>query len=122
MTEMTISLFLLISLYLRYPSAPGGGSCKTTKMMTILMGTYYGFFLPTIMNAFLQYEVAVKMLVTPFIDVIFYFNAVVNPIIYVWMNKDFNETFRKLLRIRTGTPGSDIAVITNGKTLRGNSS
>ena len=101
---------------------PGGGSRKTTKMMTILMGTYYGFFLPTIMNAFLQYEVAVKMLVTPFIDVIFYFNAIVNPIIYAWMNKDFNETFRKLLRMRTETPDSDIVVITNSKNLSRNSS
>ena len=86
------------------------------------MGTYYGFFLPTILNAFLQYDVKVKILATPFIDVTFYFNAIMNPIIYAWMNNDFNDAFRKLLHMRTGTPSNDIVVITNSKHFEGKSS
>ena len=91
-------------------------------MMTILMGTYYGFFLPTIVNSFLQYDVTVKIYVSPFLVAIFFLNAIVNPVIYAWMNKDFNEAFKKILRIRTRTPDSDIAVISNRRTLSGNSS
>ena len=90
--------------------------------MTILMGIYYGFFLPTIVNSFLQYDVTVKDYVSPFLVVIFFLNAIVNPVIYAWMNKDFNEAFKKILRIRTRTPGSDIAVISNKRNLSGNSS
>ena len=101
---------------------PGGGNSKTTKMMAILMGTYYGFFLPTILHTFLQYDVKVKTLVTPFIDATFYFNAILNPIIYAWMNKNFNDAFRKLLHIRTGTPGSDIVVIADSKHFGENNS
>ena len=86
------------------------------------MGTYYGFFLPTIVNSFLQYDVTVKDYVSPFLVVIFFLNAIVNPVIYAWMNKDFNEAFKKILRIRTRTQGSDIAVISSKRNLSGNSS
>ena len=117
---MSKLLFFVISLGTTVPS--GGGSSKTTKMMTILMGTYYGFFLPTIVNSFLQYDVTVKDYVSPFLVVIFFLNAIVNPVIYAWMNKDFNEAFKKILRFGTRTAGSDIAVISNRKNLGGNNS
>ena len=86
------------------------------------MGTYYGFFLPTIVNSFLQYDVTVKAYISPFLVAIFFLNAIVNPVIYAWMNKDLNEAFKKILRIRTRTPDSDVAVISNRRILSGNSS
>ena len=94
---------------------PGGGSSKTTKMMIILMGTYYVFFLQSISNAFLQYDVTVKKYITPVLVVLFHFNAIVNPVIYAWMNKDFNDAFKKLLGIGTRTPGNNVTVISSSK-------
>ena len=100
--------------------SPAGRSNKTTKMMAILMGTYYGFFSPAILNYHMSYDPTVKAYVTFFVDALFYINAIVNPIIYAWMNKDFNEAFKKLLYMKSGTHNRHIAVISNGRIQRSN--
>ena len=94
---------------------PVGRSSRTTKMMAILMGTYYGFFFPAILNYHISYNPTVKIYVTFLVDALFYFNAIVNPIIYAWMNKDFNEAFRKILHMKSRTLNGHVAVISNGR-------
>ena len=94
---------------------PVGRSSRTTKMMAILMGTYYGFFSPAILNYHISYNPTVKIYVTFLVDALFYINAIVNPIIYAWMNKDFNEAFRKILHMKSRTLNGHVAVISNGR-------
>ena len=79
------------------------------------MGTYYGFFSPAILNYHVSYNPTVKAYVTFLVDALFYINAILNPIIYAWMNKDFNEAFRKILHIKSRTLNGHLAVISNGR-------
>ena len=73
---------------------------KTTKMMAILMGTYYGFFLPQIINTYIEYDPIAKIYSSHLLYVIFFLNAVINPIVYGWMSPDFNLAFRTILHIK----------------------
>ena len=73
---------------------------KTTKMMAILMGTYYGFFLPQIINTYLDYDQITKEYISIIFFLLFFLNAIVNALIYAWMSPDFNRAFRNLLRIK----------------------
>ena len=52
-------------------------------MMTILMGTYYGLFLPEIINNYINYDTLIKLDVESFLLRLFYLNTIINPIIYV---------------------------------------
>ena len=76
---------------------------KTTKMMAILMGTYYGFFLPEVINTYLDYDQITKKYVSTILFVMFFLNAIANPLIYAWMSPDFNRAFRNLLRMKAKT-------------------
>ena len=96
-------------------SAISADSNKTTKMMGAIIGTYYGFFLPQIINQLITYDATVQAYVTLFLVAIFYCNALANPIIYAWMNPDFNFAYRKILHMKVAPPrgriGGGIAVI-----------
>ena len=76
---------------------------KTTKMMAILMGTYYGFFLPQIISTYLEYDQITKEYISIIFFLLFFLNAIVNPVIYTWMSPDFNRAFRNLLHIKAKT-------------------
>ena len=84
---------------------------KTTKMMAIITGTYYGLYLPSIVNYLVNYDLRVKRYLFLFINALFYCNAILNPIMYAWMNKDFRNAFRKILRIRS-PPDDNNSVVT----------
>ncbi len=67
-----------------------GATRKTTKMMAIILGTFFGFFIPSaVHNTFIHYDPITKGCVSLFLNALFYTNAIVNPIIYGWMNKGF---------------------------------
>ena len=34
-------------------------------------------------------------------NAIFYFNAILNPAIYAWVNTDFRNAFKKILRLKS---------------------
>ena len=70
-------------------------------MMAILMGTYYGFFLPQIINQNIQYDVVVKQYVSPVMHLTFFWNAIVNPIVYAWMSTDFRNAFKSMLGLKS---------------------
>ena len=69
-------------------------------MMAIIIGTYYGFFGPAIVMYLVDYDHNVKRYVLLFVNAFFYLNAVLNPIIYAWMNRDFGNALRKILRMQ----------------------
>ena len=65
------------------------------------MGTYYGFYLPAFVEFIVDYDQNIKRYFSHILGVIFYFNALLNPVIYAWMNKDFRNAFGKILRIKS---------------------
>ena len=73
---------------------------RTTKMMALLMGTYYGFFLPQIINMNIEYDLLLKIYISTSLYVIYFLNALANPIIYAWFSPDFNRAFREILRLK----------------------
>ena len=79
--------------------------------MAIIMGTYYGFFGPGFINYLIDYDLNIKRYLILIFESIFYLNALLNPIIYAWMNKDFNQAFRKILRIKSAANGNSRLVI-----------
>ena len=79
--------------------------------MVIIMGTYYGFFGPGFINYLIDYDPNIKRYLILIFESIFYLNALLNPIIYAWMNKDFNQAFRKILRIKSTANGNSQFVI-----------
>ena len=68
-------------------------------MMTLLMGTYYGFFLPQIINMNIEYDLLLKIYISQSLHVIYFLNALTNPLIYAWFSPDFNRAFREILRL-----------------------
>ena len=80
-------------------TAPSSSKNKTTKMMAILMGTYYGFFLPQIINYYIQYDTTIKQYTSAILYLIFFLNPIVNPLIYAWMSPDFNKAFKAILNL-----------------------
>ena len=70
-------------------------------MMAIIIGTYYGFYIPAFLDYLLNHDPIIKPYLEQIFGTIFYFNAIANPIIYAWMNMDFNTAFRKILRIES---------------------
>ena len=78
---------------------------RTTKMMAILMGTYYGFFLPNTINHYIEYDAFLKTYISRVCFLIFFLNAIVNPMIYGWMNNEFKTAFKTILGLKvTKTP------------------
>ena len=73
---------------------------RTTKMIALLMGTYYGFFLPQIINMQIEYDLLLKIYISQSLYVIYFLNALANPIIYAWFSPDFNRAFREILRLK----------------------
>ena len=74
---------------------------RTTKMMAILMGTYYGFFLPQVINENIEYDPTIKLYFSQILYMMFFWNAIVNPVVYAWMSRDFRAAFRAILRLRS---------------------
>ena len=99
MYSMTLRFTLIVT-----GSAMSADSNKTTKMMGAIIGTYYGFFLPEIINQLITYDATIQAYVTLFLVAIFYCNALGNPIIYAWMNPDFNFAYRKILHMEVAPP------------------
>ena len=75
------------------------------------MGTYYGFFGPGFINYLIDYDPNIKRYIILIFESIFYLNALLNPVIYAWMNKDFNQAFRKILRIKSAANDNSRFVI-----------
>ena len=69
--------------------------------MAIIIGTYYGFFLPSIVDSFVDYDENIKRYMFHIFNAIFYFNAILNPAIYAWVNTDFRNAFKKILRLKS---------------------
>ena len=65
------------------------------------MGTYYGFFTPQIVNTYINYDPLIKLYVQNFLFTLFFFNAIVNPLIYGWMSPDFNRAIRTILGMKS---------------------
>ena len=76
-----------------------------TKMASIILGVYFGTYLP-------------KLIIIPFAKTgapqwtryatsvaqwILHINSWINPWLYAWKNKDFKEAFQKILRLNTTT-------------------
>ena len=68
--------------------------------MALLMGTYYGFFLPQVINIRLEYDFLLKVYISQSLYVIYFLNAIFNPIIYAWFSPDFNSAFREILGLK----------------------
>ena len=68
--------------------------------MAILMGTYYGFFLPQIINTYMDYDPLAKIYSSSLLFVFFFMNAIINPLVYGWMSPDFNLAFRSILGLK----------------------
>ena len=81
-------------------SSVSNKSGKTTRMMAIIIGTYYALYLPSIVNYLVDYDRNFERYVFHIITLLYYFKAVLNPIIYAWMNRDFRNAFRKILRMK----------------------
>ena len=81
-------------------SSVSNKSGKTTRMMAIIIGTYYALYLPSIVNYLVDYDRNVERYVFHIITLLYYFNAVLNPVIYAWMNRDFRNAFKKILRLK----------------------
>ena len=73
---------------------------KTTKMMAILMGTYYGLYLPRLISINIPYDPLIKTHIDTILTTILFLNALINAIIYAWMSPDFNLAFRTILRFK----------------------
>ncbi len=64
------------------------------------MGTYYLFFLPSLIEVHFQYDGDIQFYVKRSFLLIFFCNALVNPLTYAGMSRDFNACFRKLLHMQ----------------------
>ena len=59
-------------------------------------------FGPKTINYRIQYNPSTKAYLTIIFNLTFYLNAISNPVIYAWMNREFNEAFRKTLGLKEG--------------------
>ena len=71
--------------------------------MAILMGTYYGFFVPQISNSFLHYNPTIHSYVSAILFLVFFLNPIINPIVYGWMSPDFNLAYRTIMGIKSSS-------------------
>ena len=76
---------------------------KITKMLTLVMGLYYlCYFPPMIIHSFNDklgnYESF--SIIQRCSTLLWYTAAMINPIIYGWMNKDFNVAFCSMLHLK----------------------
>ena len=67
--------------------------------MGIVFLTYYGLYLPSGVDSLLTYDLAIKHYVYRITNMLFFANALLNPLIYSGQSKDFNLAFRKTLGI-----------------------
>ena len=82
-------------------------------MLALLMGSYYGFFLPQMINIQIEYDFLLKTYISHSLYVIYFLNALANPIIYAWMSPEFNMAFREIL----GFKSQNKVNIRNGRVL-----
>ena len=68
--------------------------------MAIVMGTYYGVFVPQIVNVQLNYDPVVKYYVDTILYLLFFCNGIVNPIVYGWLSPDFNAAYRAIFGLK----------------------
>ena len=83
------------------------------------MGTYYGFFLPQIINFYVEYNFIIKQYTSASLYLIFFLNPIVNPIIYAWMSPDFKTAFKTILRLNKSEcrkPNTTMTNLTNVRT------
>ncbi len=52
------------------------------------------------MHGYISYDPSIKDCVGSVLYVIFFSNAIINPLVYGWMSKDFNMAYRKLLHLQ----------------------
>ncbi len=72
-------------------------------MLAVVTGCYITFLgLPLIHN-WTPYNFKIKQFVSLFFILTVFLNGIVNPLVYAWMNKDFNTAFRKILHIKVHT-------------------
>ncbi len=70
-------------------------------MMAVVMGTYYGFFIPLMLNYQIPKPPLVNIFVEKALYILFFLNGTVNPIVYGWLSPDFNKAFRSLLGLNS---------------------
>ncbi len=107
-TALHMSLFFSLLTIVAYTlnsldtgsSQVSNKSKKTTKMMAVIMGTYYGVFIPLILNYQIPKPVLVNFYVERVLYIIFFLNGILNPIVYGWLSPDFNAAFRSLLGLK----------------------
>ena len=98
-------------------SSVSNKSGKTTRMMAIIIGTYYALYLPSIVNYLVDYDRNVERYFFHVITLLYYFNAVLNPVIYAWMNRDFRDAFRKILRLKNKSKSCSGSNINTGTSI-----
>ena len=98
-------------------SSVSNKSGKTTRMMAIIIGTYYALYLPSIVNYLVDYDRNVERYVFHIITLLYYFNAVLNPVIYAWMNRDFRDAFRKILKLMNKSKSCSGSNINTGTSI-----
>ncbi len=82
----------------------GGGLSKTTKTMLIVLGSFQGFYTPNVFHSnFIFYTPELRGCVGLLLVALLAVNTIVNPLINVWMNKDFKIAFKNILGFKKET-------------------
>ena len=68
--------------------------------MALVIVIYYVLYLPALIESSIQYDVTVKFYVSKVVLVLFFTNALINPIIYSRQSIEFNAAYRKILKIK----------------------
>ena len=71
---------------------------KITRVMALVMGTYYLLYLPAFVESQIAYDEYVKEHVEYAVFYLWFSNAMANPLIYYSTNKDFHVAFKCLLK------------------------
>ena len=74
-------------------------SFQVTKMMALVIVTYYALYLPVLVESHIGYDVTVKFYINKVVHLLFFTNALINPFIYCGLSMEFNAAYRKILRI-----------------------
>ncbi len=70
---------------------------QVTKMMALVVGSYYALYAPAALESYVPYRRSAKFYVSAAANFIFFMNALINPFIYAWHSRDFNAAYRRAL-------------------------
>ena len=76
-------------------------------MVLLIVGTYFLFYLPGLIDSFLDYSCQYKVYISNVTLFIFFMKPVINPIIYAAQSRDFNWAYRKLFGLSLTQDGRE---------------